>query len=557
MNRSIYFLLLNRLVPYWRLLSLSLFAMLIIAVALALLPILIKQLLDSLYIQTNPALLQTALLAIITLFIVHGIGNSINIYTINKVGSQLGVELRRDIFNKLLRLPISSHQHTDRNSEIDTLLSTVNQITYHIILQITILIQDVLTIIGLIICIFYLNQEFALLLLLISSLFILLVWISHDHLKELKQKRMLAADNLIQHLTKSIQHYRQIRLDNGQTHEIQRLVKTAEPIYYSEIQQALIKAMLIPLGQIASSAIVIAVIYSIIQQAPNDLMNLGKIAALSAAALLIISPIKRIISVPRQLEHDQKNIEALFLFLDHVYEQDTGTRSLEYVHGKIVFEQVQFYSDPQEKPILNHLNFTIEPGEIIIFTGYIKEEKNALIDLILRLYQPTSGKILLDDHILTDIELNNLYANICIIPKDTILLDERIAGNIAYGAMKYAKEAKITAAAHASQAMKFIREMSEGLQTWVSEDGDNTRINKEQCQRITIARAFLKNAPILILDELPATDQSNSKNLFSTLEKLMQNRTSLIFNQEVPPLKRIDRIFVLKDGHITQNPNAR
>ncbi|SFE46784.1 ATP-binding cassette, subfamily B, MsbA [Nitrosomonas sp. Nm166] len=525
--------------------------MLIIATTSASLPILIKQLLDSTFIQKDSALLQTTLLAMITLFIVRSVASSISIYTTTKASGQLGIDLRRDMFNKLLTLPVSFYTHFNKKSEVDRLVSSINQITHHTTRHITILVQDGLTIIGLVICILYLNHELTLLLLLVSPLPILIIQMTHDHLNKFNQKNLCASDNLIQHLLQSIQHCREIRLNGGQDHESHRLSKIAEPIYHAEIQQALSRAVLIPAGQITIALILIAMIYFLTQQIPDNPLSLDKAGAFLAAALLFINPIQRIANTPKQLEQDQRNIETLFLFLDQVSEQDTGTRSLEHVAGKLTFEQVRFCHDTQTKPILRHLNLTIKPHEAIVFTGYTDAEKNALIDLVLRLRQPTSGKILVDDQPLTEIQLNNLHANIGIITKDAALLDEKVAGNIAYGAMKCASEAKITAAAHASHAMEFIRQMPEGLQTRIGRNG--ARISKEQCQKIAIARVLLKNPSILILDEISATNQLDADDLCHALERLMQNRTTLIFNQDVPHLKKIDRVVVLKNGCITQN----
>ena len=211
----------------------------------------------------------------------------------------------------------------------------------------------------------------------------------------------------------------------------------------------------------------------------------------------------------------KKKIEAIFSFLDQASEQDTGTQNIQHVRGKLAFEQVRFYDDTQTKPILNHINFTIKPGETIVFTGYTEDEKNAFIDLILRFQQPTSGKILLDDYPLADIKISNLHNNIAIVSENSVLLDEKVAGNIAYGAMKCANEAKITAATQASHAMEFIREMPEGLQTLIGEKG--TKISKKQYQQIAIARALLKNSPILILDGIPSVDEPDSGHLLSAL----------------------------------------
>ncbi|PXW86759.1 ATP-binding cassette, subfamily B, MsbA [Nitrosomonas sp. Nm84] len=550
MRQQPYFCLFGRLVLHWQPLSLALYAMLIIATASAFLPILIQQLLHSTFLQQDLSRIQMISLAIIILFIARGMASYISISSIHKASCQLGIDLRMEIFNKLLTLPVSHYAHLSHH-DIDKLISRINRITHSIARNIRILAQDCLTIIGLIICIFYLNREFSLLLLFIAPLLILIIQVTHDYLNTFDQRNSSASNSLVQHLLQSIKQYREIRLHGGQNHENERLGKTAESIYQAEIQQASIKAAVIPISEVVATMILVAVFYFISQQVLNDLLSLDTVGAFIAAVLLLINPIQRIAGLPKQLQHEQKNIEIVLSFIQQASGQDTGTQSIAHVHGKLTFEHVRFGNNAFTKPILNHINFTIKPGEIIVFTGYTEDEKNAFIDLILCLQQPTSGRILFDDHSLSDIQLNDLHANIAMITYDSVLLDEIIAGNIAYGTMRCANEAKITAAAQASHAMEFIREMSEGLQTWIGNDGAN--VTQQQRQQIAIARALLKNSPILILDEIPAADEPDSDNLLLDLEKLMQNRTTLIFNQQIPHLKKIDRIVVLENGCITES----
>lgn len=544
--------LLRRLFPYWKLLLLALFAMVIVAAALASLPILIKQILESTFIDKDQSLMQTAALAMIVLFIIRGIAGYISIYTANKTVGKLGIDLRMEFFNKLLTLPVNHYNHLNENNEIDSLLLDISQISQSTSRYITVITQDSLTIVGLIICTFYLNQEFSLFLLLVTSFVLLVTQMTRNHLNSPDQKNWQASKNLTQHLSQSIAHHRKIRLDGGQMYESQRLGKISETIYHAEMQQALARAIAVPASQIITALILTAVIYMVALQVITGALNLHEVGALISVVLLLVLPIQRIAGLPKQLAHDQKILETIFSFLDQASEHDTGIISIPHVSGKFVFEQVRFCSDAHATPILNHINFTIKPGEVTVFTGYTAEEKNALINLILHLQQPTSGRILLDDHPLADIQLNNLHANIAIVTEDDYLLDEKIAGNIAYGTMRCANEAKITTAAHASHAMEFIRHMPDGLQTQIGKE--DTTINQQQFRQLAIARALVKNAPILILDEIPtAQEESNSGNLLSALEKLIQNRTTLIFNQYIPQLKKVDRIIVLENGCITES----
>ena len=548
---QLYLRLLKKLAPYGKPLLCILFAMLGLAASMAYLPILIEQLLTNVFVLKDLPLIQQASSAIIALFAVRWIFGYISIYYVNTISGKLGTDLRMDFFHKLVSLPVNYYAHLNHDDQIDTLVSHISRITQTTVRHIAQLGQDCLSVIGLLICALYLNQEFSLLLLLVTPFIILVHEMIRSYFNKTNRHNSLTLRDLTGHITQSIKHYRKIRLDGGQADESQRLGRISEALLHTETQSAKIDAMVIPSCQLITALMLIAVTYIMALQVMNDALNLSEAGALIAIALLLVLPLRRIAGIPRQLEHDRKMIEAIFSFLDLAPEQDIGTLSIQQIHGKLVFEQIRLSDPPQTKPILSHINLTIKPSEVIVIKGYTETEKNVLIDLILRLRQPSYGRILLDEYPIDKVPTNQIYRNISLISADPFLLDERIAGNIAYGAMRCANEAKITAAAHASHAMEFIRRMPEGLQTQINQNGNG--ISKKQLIQLTIARAFLKNAPLLILDEVFAAQEPDSADLLSALEKLIQNRTTLIFNQQIPQLKKIDRIVVLENGCITEN----
>ncbi|PXX14041.1 ATP-binding cassette, subfamily B, MsbA [Nitrosomonas ureae] len=548
---QLYLRLLKKLAPYGKPLLCILFAMLILAASMAYLPLLIEKMLASIFVLKDLSLVQQVSLTIIALFVVRWIFGYISIYYISTISGKLGTDLRMDLFHRLVSLPVNYYAYLNHNNQIDTLVSHISRITQTTVRHIAQLVQDCLSIMGLLICALYLNQEFSLLLLLVTPFIILVHEMIRSYFSKTDQHNLLTLRDLIGHITQSVKHYRKIRLDGGQADESQRLGRISETLFHTEMQSAKIVAMAIPTSQLIAALMLTAVTYIMALQATNNTLSLSEAGALIAIALLLIFPLRRIASIPRELEHDRKMIEATFSFLDLAPEQDIGTLSIQQIRGKLVFEQIRLNDSIQTKPILSHINLTIKPSEVIVIKGYTETEKNVLIDLILRLRQPSNGRILLDEYSLDKITINQIYRNISLVSTDPFLLDERIAGNIAYGAMRCANEAKITAAAHASHAMEFIRRMPEGLQTQINNDGNE--ISKKQLIQLAIARAFLKNAPLLILDEVFATQEPDSAELLSALEKLIQNRTTLIFNQQVPQLKKIDRIVVLENGCITEN----
>ena len=533
----------------WTLRLQALCAMLVTAATLAWLPILVKHMLDGAFILQDPSLIQTTSLLLIGLFIVRGIASYVSLRATGKASAQLGRDLRMDFFNKLLTLPASYYASQDSH-RTGTLIRHINAIAQSVTGNIAQLTQDSLTIIALMICMLHLNQEFAILLLLITPLAALIHQVTSRRFSSPNPESLRATDDLIEHLSQSVAHYRKIRVDGGQPYESQRLDKISATIAQTDMQQTHTQAMMVPFGQAITALIIAAITYIMTLHAINGALSLPETAALIAIALLLVRPVQRIANLPKQLEHDRPALEAIFAFLDQPSEQHSGALSIAHGKGKLAFEHVCCGNDTHTKAVLHHLHFTLQPGEAVVFTGYTAEEKNLLIDLILRLRQPASGRILFDGHALPDIRLSHLHANIALVPSDSFLLDDKIAGNIAYGALRCSNEAKITSAAQMSHAAGFIRHMPDGLQTAIGADG--AAITPKQLQQIAIARAFMKNSPLLILDEPFCRQEPASANLLAAFETLMRNRTTLIFNQSIPPMQKIDRIFVLENGCITE-----
>jgi len=525
--------------------------MLISAATVAVLPLFIQQLLDSIFIQQDLTLVQGVLLAMLMLFVVRGIADYVSNHSAAKASSHLGTDVRVELFDKLLTLPVNYYRQLDESNKIDTLISQIHHITQCTVRNIATGIHDGLVIIGLILCLVFLNQEFFTLLLFIAPLIMLNVQITRGHLNKLSERNEATSGNLSDHVHQSIKHYREIRLNGGQTQESQRLGKIAQSLYQEEMRRSSIVAIIKPIGELITALIVAAVVYFFTQQIFDHSLTIADAGALIAAVWLLINPIRRIADLMRILQYQQQDSEPLWLFLDQTSEEDSGSQYLKHIQGKLEFKQLRVQENAGSKPILGPINLIIKAGETIVFTGYTDDEKNTVIDLILRMQQPSSGTLLLDDHPLNDIVLGCLHSNIGIVTKNSRLLNDKIAGNIAYGKMRCAHEFPITAAAQASHAMSFIREMPEGLQTSVGEG--KLQLTPTQCLYIAVARNFLKNPSILILDELPALDAPDANHLLSALDDLTYQRTTLVFNRHIPSLKKIDRIVVLENGCITEN----
>ncbi len=549
-NLQLHLRLLGILDLSWKSLTVTILAHLTMAATLAASPLPVQQLLNDTFINNDPVSAQSAILILLLLFGLRGLACFVGILSSNQIGNHFSTSLRHAFFDKLLSLPIQQYPHLQDNNEIETLIHSIDPLAQATIRFFTTLVYDGMLVTGLMACVLHLNDDYALLLFLILPLLILILQVMHDQRQQSDHRHHLASRQLLQRLSESLQHYREIHLHAGYSTESERLDKVAEPLTRIQHQQGKLSAMTMALGQILMAAIAITMLYLLSQQALHHQIDLGQATALIAVSLLLIAPIRRIARVSAKLRYNAKVIQPLLTFLDQSSGQTGKTDIPRHARGKLVFEQVRFYGKQQTRPLLNLYHFSIKPGESIVITGCSATEKDAFIDLLLGLQQPDCGTILFDDHPLETISLRSWHAHIALITQNAVLLDEKIAGNIAYGDNRCANEAEITAAAQASGAMAFIRQLPEGLQT---QAGDSTTpLTTKQRQQIAIARAILRNPGILILDDFPRQEECNDNDLLPVLEALIENRTTLIFSQQVPSLKNIDRIIVLEDGGITE-----
>jgi subfamily B ATP-binding cassette protein MsbA len=275
-----------------------------------------------------------------------------------------------------------------------------------------------------------------------------------------------------------------------------------------------------------------------------------------AAMMMLTSPLKRITGVTVYLQNGLAAAESVFALLDTPSETDTGKVTIQRARGDIHFDNVNFsYQQDIDGQItrlaLREINLNIPAGQSVALVGASGSGKTTMANLVPRFYSPSSGRITLDGNDLADMSLASLRANIALVSQEVVLFNDTIAANIAYGQMREVPEAEIIAAAKAAHAMEFIQDWPDGLNTLVGERG--VRLSGGQRQRIAIARAILKNAPVLILDEATsALDSESERHVQAALETLMQGRTTLVIAHRLSTIERADRIVVMQKGQIVE-----
>jgi subfamily B ATP-binding cassette protein MsbA len=272
--------------------------------------------------------------------------------------------------------------------------------------------------------------------------------------------------------------------------------------------------------------------------------------------LMLTAPLKRITSVNEPLQRGLAAAESVFDLIDQPGERDPGQSAITRVDGEIRFDNVSFAYANAKRLALEAITLTITPAETVALVGASGGGKSTLANLVPRFYRPSRGRILLDGHDLETLTLASLRANIALVSQDVVLFNDSVAANIAYGIMRGTSEADIVKAAEAAHAMEFIRAMPQGLNTLVGENG--VRLSGGQRQRLAIARALLKNAPVLILDEATsALDSESERHVQAALETLMQGRTTIVIAHRLSTIERADRIVVLDQGRIAETGSHR
>jgi subfamily B ATP-binding cassette protein MsbA len=267
--------------------------------------------------------------------------------------------------------------------------------------------------------------------------------------------------------------------------------------------------------------------------------------------MMLLAPIKHLSEVNTPLQRGLAAAESVFGLIDTPAEEDRGTIAIGRARGEVAFERVTFTYPGRGEPAVAGIDLLIRPGERLALVGPSGGGKTTLVNLVPRFYSPTSGRILLDGHDVQSLTLDSLRANVALVSQEVVLFNDSIYANIAYGRMAGAPEREVIAAAEAAHAMAYIRETPEGLNTLIGENG--LRLSGGQRQRLAIARALLKNAPVLILDEATsALDSESERHVQAALETLMRGRTTIVIAHRLSTIERADRIAVLERGRIVE-----
>lgn len=558
-NSQLYLRLLSYVKPYWRIFLLSIIATAITAATDPLLPALLKPMLDGTFVNRDETVIRLVPIIVLLIFLVRGIASFVSAYAIGWVGDKVVMDLRNEMFRKLMTLHTRYYDDHATGQLISKFTYDVTRVTEAATNVVTVTIRDSIIIMGLMGWLLYLNWKLTMITVVMMPVIALVIRVINVRMRSSSRDSMRAMGDITQVIEESITAHKVVKLFGGQQYESERFSDRANWVRRYSMKQTAANAANVPIVQMVAAFALAFLFYLAIEQSRTDGKTVGEFLSFIAAMMMLTSPLKRITSVTIYLQNGLAAAESVFSLLDTLSESDTGKVEIKRATGNITFEHVNFSYQPNEENArlaLRDICLEIPAGQSIALVGASGSGKTTIANLVPRFYSPTGGRITLDGYDLADMTLASLRANIALVSQEVVLFNDTVAANIAYGQMREVPEAEIIQAATAAHAMEFINDMPQGLNTLVGEKG--VRMSGGQRQRIAIARAILKNAPILILDEATsALDSESERHVQAALETLMRGRTTLVIAHRLSTIEKADRIVVMQKGQIVETGTHR
>jgi len=488
--------------------------------------------------------------AIVGIFVLRGISTYTTTYMMTWVSSRLLNTLRRQMFSRILDVPLGFYAHHSVGRVINSMMFEVQQIVDMVTKVFTSMIRDSLTVIVLLSFLFWLNWRLTLVALVLLPLIAVVVRATGKRVRRLTREYQTVNAEMTQVMEETTRANQVIKIFGGHQYEIARFEARADKLRSYTMRMASTLAATTPVTQVmAAFAVAIVIVIALIQSGNNE-TTVGGFVSFITAMLMLLTPLKNIAEVNGPLQRGLTAAEAVFAVIDAETERTTGKTLSGRAAGRLEFANLSFSYPGHPAKVLHDINLDVMPGETIAFVGMSGGGKSTLVNLVPGFYPVEEGEIRLDGDSIENIALTSLRQQIAMVSQHVVLFDDTIAANIAYGDA-HPDPQRILAAAKAAHLDEVIAGLPQGLQTMIGDNG--SRLSGGQRQRIAIARAIYKDAPILILDEATsALDSESERAVQAALDELMKGRTTLVIAHRLSTIERADRIAVVDDGRVVE-----
>lgn len=545
--------LIRLIAPHRAVLAVGVVGMVLTAATEPALPALFKVLLDDGFGKQGADWMLWALpLAVVLLFVARGVFTFTTSYAMSWVSQRVLTDLRRDMFARLIAMPTEVFARESAGQLISRMVADVNNVTSTLTGVMVVLVRDSVVIVGLLGWLLYLNWRLTLIAAVLIPIVAVIVRAFSRRMRRLSTEQMRHTGEMTGVIEEAIRCNPVIKVYGGQDWERSRFASANEQLRHFARRMTVASATVVPMTQVASAIAVATVIAIALAQSRADQTSVGGFVSFITAMLMLLAPLKHLANVNADLQRALAAADVVFAFVDEPIEPDPGRLTLAQCRGALRFEQVSFRYPGAERDALQDIDLHIAPGETVALVGPSGGGKTTLANLIPRFQSPTGGRILLDEQPIDALTLASLRGQIAWVSQQVMLFNDTLAANVAYGDQRHAPRERIEAAIRAAYLHEFVATLPDGLDTVIGDNG--IRLSGGQRQRLSIARAVLKNAPVLILDEATsALDNESERWVQAALESLMRERTTLVIAHRLSTVIRADRILVMAEGRIVES----
>ncbi|EMI7063183.1 lipid A ABC transporter ATP-binding protein/permease MsbA [Providencia rettgeri] len=515
---------------------------------------LLKPLLDEGFDKADNDVLKWLPLAVLGLMVVRGGSSFVSTYCVSWVAGKVVMNMRRKLFGHMMGMPVSFFDQQSTGTLLSRITYDSEQVASSSSGALITIIRESAYIIGLFAMMFYYSWQLSLILIVIAPVVSITIRIVSKRFRKISKNMQTGMGHVTASAEQMLKGHKEVLIFGGQKVETERFNKVSNNMRRQNMKMVTASAISDPIVQLIASFALAFVLYAASFPEIRDELTSGTIAVVFSSMFALMRPLKSLTNVNSQFQRGMAACQTLFAILDSEQEKDNGTKVLKEVKGDIKFEHVTFTYATKEHPALDDVSFTLPAGKSVALVGRSGSGKSTIANLITRFYDIDEGSIQIDGHDIREYTLSSLRSQVALVSQHVYLFNDTIANNIAYATDGSYSREQIEKAAEMAYAMDFIAKLEKGLDTVIGENG--VMLSGGQRQRIAIARALLRDAPILILDEATsALDTESERAIQAALDELQKNRTSLVIAHRLSTIENADEILVVQDGRIIERGN--